>query len=136
MLSSVASVSGHTAFASSSLLTTGEIHTINPVDVDAYVADFEAQRSRISFSFDGVAHSLAFDAADMEGNSIFGIYDDFAVIVGFDFESEESLPTISLVQIDDESDTVTAQWSADDLMLGTTAEEDIIYSGRLKGYRH
>lgn len=114
------------------LPVTGDFHAINPAEVGTYVANFEAQRGRISFAFDGVAHSLTFDGADLDDNSLLATYDDFTVIIGFDFENEEPLPTMTVFQYDDESSSITGQWSAQDLMLGNTAEDDIMYSGRLK----
>lgn len=114
------------------LPVTGEFHAIQPAEVEAYIANYKAQSGRVSFTFDGVQHSLAFDGADMEQSLINVTYDDFIMAFGFDFENEEPLPSISLYQFDSETDDVTGSWSSQNLLLETTSQDDIKYSGRLK----
>ena len=108
----------------------GEFHEIQPIDVDAYIADFQAQRTRVSFTFDGIEHDLVFEGEDGENNALIASYGNNIVIIGFDLEAEEPVPSITLLEVEGES--ITNQWEAQNLSIESTAEEDIVYTGRLK----
>ena len=107
---------------------TGEFHLIQPGEVDAYVAAYESQRSRVAFTFDGTEHPLTFEDIDTENNQLFVGYENYLLVIGFDFESDTPLPSLAQFQLDGEE--IANQWTGADLSI-SSAGEDIVYSGRL-----
>ncbi len=113
------------------LPVSGEFHLIAPGDVDAYVADYQAQRDRVVFTLDGVVFPLSYIGE--EDNALISNFNgDDLLFAGFDLDEEEPLSSIVVVEVAEDGETIERSWSGTETISVQESGDDILYSGRLK----
>jgi len=112
---------------------TGVFHIIQPVDVDMYVANYEADRPRNKITFDGVEYQLSF--IDTEDDQVIASFNDGDLVItgGTDqltiiktAEDGETAERTWVLENDDADSTGGAESTQ------ATGEEDFMFSGRVK----
>lgn len=112
---------------------TGDFHIIQPGDVDGYVANYEAARARIAFTFDGVSYPITYAGEDTEDNVLQANFNgNDLLVIGFDFDAEEPLPFLSVIEIPEDGESAERSWSVVDTISLQESGDDFMYTGRLK----
>ena len=73
---------------------------IKPEEVAGYIENFKRQFQRLSFEFGGQKYPIQFEDMDIENELLFISFESGILLVGFDLEQMEPLPTLAILQGD------------------------------------
>jgi hypothetical protein len=110
-----------------------EVHHIKPKDVSAYIENYQSQQQALNLEFKGADYNISLIDFDMEENIILAKFELGVVYIGFDFDKEapiNSLTVLEATNINDLENSVTASYSATDLSI-TEQDDNFVYAGDL-----
>ncbi|WP_112718525.1 hypothetical protein [Moritella yayanosii] len=112
--------------------TISAVHEIKPSDVANYIAEFKSQQSRLKLVFDGVESKISH--IENTKDSMILKYDQGLAIFGYDFDNDEPLRSLQLLE-GDTSDL--ANFKITRTLMGVNIEineddDTMIYSGSVK----
>lgn len=111
------------------------VHTIQPAEIPAYLAEFKQQQSEVSIQFDGVEKPYRFLTIDEDSKTLGLLLDNGLLLLGYDMEQEEALPSLTFIK-GDPSDLDGLLSQPDDVYTGPEVDlsehdENYIYQGSL-----
>lgn len=106
---------------------------IKPDEVAGYIENFKRQFQRLSFEFDGKKYPIQFEDIDFENELLFISFESGILLVGFDLEHMEPLPTLAIL-LGDTSDienfNPTKELEGIDIEM-TLDNDNVIYQGMM-----
>jgi hypothetical protein len=112
------------------------VHHIQPEDVAQYVEKYKAQQAAVELQIDGSIYTVSFVDMDQENNLIFAQYDKGFLFFGFDFENNQPVDFIRVVETELE-DINEALADTDnyffgkDISVSQDDNENAIYEGSI-----
>lgn len=110
------------------------VHQIDPSQVADYVADFKSNSLRLKLVFDNVESKINHIQNDNDSNSMILKYDKGLAVIGFDFDEDEPLPLLRLLEGDTsdlENFEETRTLTGSDIVIDDD-DGTIIYSGMVR----
>ena len=112
------------------------VHHIQPEDVARYVENYQSQQAAVELQIDGAIYKVTFVDMSQSDNLIFAQYDKGFLFFGFDFENNQPVDFIRVVETELE-DINEALADADnyffgkDISLSQDDNENAIYEGSI-----
>ena len=105
------------------------VHEIQPDKVPEYIANFKESNKDIDFQFEGEKFEISFSDFDQEDKIVIAEYEFGLLIIGFDFNEQQPIASLSVYETDKNGDVQRALISS--RMEITEQGDNFIYSGNV-----
>ena len=75
-----------------------EVHHIKPKDVSAYIENYQSQQQALNLEFKGADYNISLIDFDMEENIILAKFELGVVYIGFDFDKEAPINSLTVLE--------------------------------------
>lgn len=111
-----------------------EVHMLQPDKIPSYIENFKLQNEQLDLQIDGVKHTLSFVDRDEAEKVIIAKYDKGLIYFGFDFEKEQPINSIMLLEGDTsdlENFKATAILKGSNIEL-SEQEDNMVFQGSIE----
>jgi hypothetical protein len=103
------------------------VHELQPEKIPAYIADFKEAYAQLEFQFEGQKSAINFADFDQENNILYAFYEQGILAIGFDFEENTPLASLTVYETDEEG-KVKQEFSSHEIEV-TEQGGNFLYTG-------